>query len=175
MDPQTIVERAKDLGINLTVAGDRIRYAPKSRTPEYLIELLKEHKPELLTFLNDQLDDGPCSCAPHTKQQANSATLEKEETARLLAWASEIADKNLVLEASLRYLEAPPRTVTTTRISWHAVCQLRTIAFARMNQESGGCCTWESSWWRDREAEAIEALKALREAVDSSCKGVGNG
>ncbi len=51
MNAQAIMERARMLGVTLTVAGDRIRYAPKSGTPAEFVEQLREHKSELLAYL----------------------------------------------------------------------------------------------------------------------------
>ena len=42
------------------------------------------------------------------------------DTEHLLAWASEIAQQDLVLPMPVGYLEAPLRTVTTHRVSYYA-------------------------------------------------------
>ena len=50
MSLQSIIKRADAMGIAFVVVGDRLRYAPKSRTPEDLVDMLREHKEELVAF-----------------------------------------------------------------------------------------------------------------------------
>ena len=57
MNAEGIVERAHALGISLSVAGDRVRYAPKSVAPPDFVETLREHKAEVLTYLRDYRTD----------------------------------------------------------------------------------------------------------------------
>ena len=59
MEPEALVERARVLGVTLSVAGDRIRYSPKSGTPDEFVEMLKEHKAQLLAFLSGQIEREP--------------------------------------------------------------------------------------------------------------------
>jgi hypothetical protein len=54
MELETILDQVKQLGINFTVAGDRIRYRPASRMPPDLIETLRSHKAELLQALRQR-------------------------------------------------------------------------------------------------------------------------
>ncbi len=75
MKAETIVQRANELGIALTLNGDRIRYAPKSLAPDDLVEALRENKTEILCYL---------------RQQANV-----QSESDLLNWASDVAERNL--------------------------------------------------------------------------------
>ena len=44
MSAETLLDWVAALGITLTLDGDRIRYAPKSRTPPDLLAELRQHK-----------------------------------------------------------------------------------------------------------------------------------
>ncbi|MBI4337353.1 MAG: hypothetical protein HY683_05945 [Chloroflexi bacterium] len=89
------------------------------------------------------------------------------EQQALLAWASELAERDLVLSLPISYVEAPLRTVTTTRVSWYAAHYLKTIASARLYREYPKLCwgQWTPPWWQGREEDALGALAALREAL----------
>lgn len=149
VDAATIFEAARGHGITLSVVGDRIRYSPKSKTPEKLLELIRAHKGELLTYL--------ASPTPGAGAVVDSG---------LLAWAAELAEQDIELVAPIEFTEAPLRTVTTLRVSYYASHYLKTIAHVRVHRSSGGFGSWTPSWWDEQEMEALDALKALREAVD---------
>ena len=53
VNAEHIVQRAHLLGISLSVAGDKIRYAPKSSTPPDFVDTLREHKAEVLAYLRE--------------------------------------------------------------------------------------------------------------------------
>jgi hypothetical protein len=89
------------------------------------------------------------------------------DTEHLLAWASEIAQQDLVLPMPVRYLEAPLRTVTTHRVSYYANLYLREISYARLQQRTGGWGRFTSEWFKEQERGAIQALAALREAIQT--------
>ena len=56
MRVEAIVEHAKELGITLTIAGDKILYRPKSSTPPEFVEMLRKYKPEVIDyFRRDEL------------------------------------------------------------------------------------------------------------------------
>lgn len=54
MSAEMVLDRAADLGITLTVKGDRIRYCPKSVAPADFVEELRRHKPEIMEQLRQQ-------------------------------------------------------------------------------------------------------------------------
>jgi hypothetical protein len=51
MGVEAILQRARDLGITLRLAGDRIQYAPKSLATEDFVRALSQHKAEMLAYL----------------------------------------------------------------------------------------------------------------------------
>jgi hypothetical protein len=94
----------------------------------------------------------------------------------LLSWASDLAQKNLVLPEPITFTEAPLRPVTTGRVSYYAGHYWETISSARFQQELEGWGQWTPQWWKDREAEALFALTQLREAlIDRQARGQGHG
>ena len=92
-------------------------------------------------------------------------SLANLERRTLLAWAAQLAEQDVVLTSTVSYVEAPMRTITTERVSWYATHYLRTIAHARLQQQTGGWRPWTPEWWREREEEALGALAALRVAL----------
>ena len=91
------------------------------------------------------------------------AELEQES---LLAWAAEVAEEGVELQWKVSYIEAPLRKVTTDRVSWYAGHYLTTIAQARLSLATGGWGRWAPQWWKEREDEALGALRALRSALE---------
>ena len=53
MNAEAIAQRARELGVTLTAAGDKIRYAPKSATPPAFVDALRKHKAEVLAYLRE--------------------------------------------------------------------------------------------------------------------------
>ena len=95
------------------------------------------------------------------------AELEQES---LLAWAAEVAEEGTELQWEVSYVEAPLRKVTTDRVSWYAGHYLTTIAQARLSQATSGWGRWTPQWWKEREDEALGALRALRGALEEPRK-----
>ena len=91
------------------------------------------------------------------------ATLEHQA---LLAWASELADRDLELPQSITYGEASFREVITTRVSYYAAHYLWMITYARLQQRAGGWGGFTSKWWNKCEEQAFCALSALRNAMN---------
>jgi|WetSurMetagenome_2_1015567.scaffolds.fasta_scaffold17808_3 hypothetical protein len=145
MDAEAILQRANELGITLTLHGDRIRYSPKSLTPDDFVETLREHKAEVMAYLRE-------------RGQA-------QESSDLLAWAAHLAEENMTLSEPIRYIEVTQRAVTTCRVSWYATHYLGVIAYARLEQGNGGWGMFQPSWWQEREQEAVVALGYLRNAL----------
>jgi hypothetical protein len=141
MNAPEIVQQAQELGISLVLQGDRILYTPKSRTPVEFVAALREHKQELVRYLSQQEEDacGVPRQDPGTSQKPDSQEpVANCETHHLLAWASEIAEQDVVLPKPLTYIEAPLRTITTERVSHYAAVYLRTISLAHSNMRTGG-------------------------------------
>jgi len=57
MSAETVIQRAKRLGVTLTVVEDRIRCSPKSAVPPDFIEVLRLHKSEVIERLRRQAED----------------------------------------------------------------------------------------------------------------------
>jgi hypothetical protein len=173
MKPQRIVEQARGLGVTLWVADNRIFYSPKSQAPVELVETLRQHKQELLAHLSHQSDVTLESCTqnPHNPQKADAERTPVEpvppDTEHLLAWASEIAEQDLVLLMPVRHLDAPLCTVTTQRVSYYTSLYLREISYARLQQRTGGWGRFTPEWFKEQEKGAIQALTALREAIQT--------
>jgi hypothetical protein len=100
-----------------------------------------------------------------TKWETTLVDLERQE---LLAWASELAEKDLILTAAIRFEEEPLRPVAITEVSKFAVSNLKFIAKAALEQRQGGWHIWTSDWWSEREHAALGSLAALR-AVFETC------
>ena len=89
--------------------------------------------------------------------------LERQD---LLAWASELAEQDLILSKAVAFREEPLRLVTITEVSKYAVRNLRFIAQARVEQRLGGWHIWTSDWWADRQQAALSSLSSLRRAIE---------
>jgi hypothetical protein len=168
MNALEIVQQAQELGISLVIQGDRILYTPKSRTPIEFVAALRKHKQELLRYLSQQADDAFSVPAQNPRNPGKSdfqERVENPETHHLLAWASELAEQDVVLPKPLTYVEAPLRTITTVRVSRYAAIYLRTMLLAQSNKRTGGRGTFTHDWWQRQEQEAIQALLALRGAM----------
>ena len=118
-----IVRRAEEQGIQLRVVGDRVRYGPKSTAPAELVEELRAHRAEVLEYLS-----------------ARDSDMSPRDVGGLLNWASELSQRDLVLQSPVRFVEAPLRVVTTGRASHYAGQYLKTIASARLNRGNPGLC-----------------------------------
>jgi hypothetical protein len=71
----------------------------------------------------------------------------------------------MVLPNPLTYIEAPLRAITTGRVSHYAAVYLKTISLAHSNKRTGSRRSFTQDWWRRQEQEAIQALLALRRAM----------
>ncbi len=57
MDPVTILEHLRHLGVTITARGDRIRLEPGSRITPDLLATLRELKPQVLAELDKERQD----------------------------------------------------------------------------------------------------------------------
>ena len=98
-----------------------------------------------------------------TRWELSLADLERQE---MLAWASELAEQDLILSKPVAFREEPLRVVTITEVSKYTVRNLRFIAQARVEQRLGGWHIWNSDWWTDRQQVALNSLAFLRRAIE---------
>lgn len=106
-----------------------------------------------------------------TQWEMSLADLERQE---LLAWASELAERDLILSEAIRFEEEPLRPVSITDVSKYAVRHLRFIAKAGLEQRLGGWHIWTTDWWTEREHAALGSLAALRKAFETWSTGLNN-
>ena len=99
-----------------------------------------------------------------TRWERSLADLERQD---LLAWASELAERDLILSNAISFVEEPLRPVVITEVSKYAVSNLRFIARAHLHQRLGGWHIWTPEWWTEREHAALGSLAALREAIET--------
>ena len=99
-----------------------------------------------------------------TQWEMSLADLGRRE---LLAWASELAERDLTLTNAISFEEEPLRPVAITEVSKYAVGYLRFIAKAGLEQQLGGWHIWTSGWWSAREHTALGSLAALRIAIET--------
>jgi len=63
-DVQAILTRAQRLGLHLQVEGARIAIAPARLCPPELLATIREHKPEVMSWLEARTCHLPPDCAP---------------------------------------------------------------------------------------------------------------
>lgn len=64
-DVQAILTRARDLGLHLSVEGDRIAISPARQCPPDLLTEFREHKPAVIALLAEARSAGLApDCAP---------------------------------------------------------------------------------------------------------------
>lgn len=99
-----------------------------------------------------------------TQWELSLAGLERQE---MLAWASELGERELLLTPPVEFEEEPLRHVTITEVSNYAVRHLRFIANASLERQTGGWHIWTADWWTEQEQAAFVALEALRKALNT--------
>ena len=120
--------------------------------------------------LTENIDRGPTAInlarqrgRDTTEWELSLADLERQE---MLAWASELAEGDLVLLEPVYFYEEPLRPVALTEVSRFAVGNLRFIANAGLERKLRGWHIWTTDWWTEREHAALGSLEALRKAMD---------
>jgi len=63
-DIQAILIRAQRLGLHLQVEGERIAIAPARLCPPELLVMIREHKPEVMSLMEDRACHLPPDCIP---------------------------------------------------------------------------------------------------------------
>jgi hypothetical protein len=154
MDAADILQRLQDLGVGVRAEGGNIIVNPASRVPPELKPWIRQQKAAILELLA-----GP---AP------SPSDADGPDPAGLLAWAARAAEDGLVTPHPVQFLETPLRPYTTTEVGRYCREKLRFLALARSNLVTGGWGRFTPEWWREMEAEALQALSALKAAIDGA-------
>jgi hypothetical protein len=149
MTPEAILKCLGELGISARARGDKLRVEPGSRVPPELVSEIRQHKQGILELLGE-------------------APSADNITAPLLAWAAEAAEAGMVLPGPIQFLETPLRPYTTSQVGRYCREKLRYLALAQSNRVTVGWGRFAPEWWREVEVEAIQALTALKAAIDEA-------
>jgi len=150
-DLTTIITRAEESGASFRLREGQVEIRGLDRLPDELLDTLRSRRDDLAQHL-----------------LAREERSKAPEVLNLLAWATELAEQGLVLSHPVRFAEAPLRNMGTPRVSECATMYLRIISRAHTYRRSGGWGHFTPEWWSEREREALGALEALRDAIDSS-------
>lgn len=150
MNPSLLILKVERLGAKLWVEGERLELDLPDEFPDDLVELLRQHKNEVLAHLRSEPDKSDKQMSP------------------LLVWAAEVAEQCLELKEPLTFVETELRTVMTKRVSFYASRYLGTVSYARLQQKTGGWGRFRREWWQDRETDALHALANLKLAFEST-------
>lgn len=143
-----VLQRTYALGARLLADGEKLELDAPADFPEELIELLRKHKTYILEYVG-RIPRRPAG----------------DDIPKLLAWANDVAEEGRELHSAVCYVEAPQRTVTTTRVAHYAGQYLTTICSARIHRETTG--RFGKEWWQKQEQEALRALAALQQAISA--------
>ena len=66
MDAAQVLARCSTLGVQVEVAGDRLRLSPSSQVPPDLLEQVKTYKPEIIVYLSFSC---PNPLTPHSTHE----------------------------------------------------------------------------------------------------------
>ena len=145
MKLEEMITRLEFHGVRLKADGGRVWVnAPTGAVTEEMRALLRRNRQDIIEYLDR----------------------ERTDLENLLAWASDLGESGIVLEQPVKFAERPLVQVATREISRYATERLRFISFSRTMQETGGQGRWTATWFRDRQGEAVGALKALRIAIE---------
>ncbi len=84
----------------------------------------------------------------------------------LLAWAAHAAEVGLTLLEPVHFLETSLRPYTTAEVGRYCRDQLKYLSLARSNRATGGWGRFTPDWWTEMEDKTIEALAALKAAIE---------
>jgi hypothetical protein len=147
MGAAEVIEILQGLGVKVKAQGGKLFLEPGSKVPSDLVPEIRQHKHEILEMLAEPLPTD-------------------DSTALLLSWASQAAETGLTLGKPVRFQETPLRPYTTAQVGRYCRNQLKYLALAHSNQATGGWGRFTPEWWREMEAEALLALKALKSAIE---------
>jgi hypothetical protein len=154
MDAADILQRLQDLGVGVRAEAGNIIVNPASRVPLDLKPWIRQQKAALLELLA-----GP---APSLSEA------DGPDLAELLSWAAQAAEEGLVSPQPVHFLETPLRPYTTAQVGRYCREKLRFLAVARSHRVTGSWGRFTPEWWREMQAEALQALCALKAAIDQT-------
>jgi hypothetical protein len=151
MNAEEVLRQARSRGATFHVMeSGRIKVQAPSALPDELMEGLRHNKAAVLALLSGE--------APKQAEPAGPT--------EMLAWAAHAAESGLVLPQPVHFLEIPLRPYTTTQVGRYCKQKLQFLALARSNRVTGGWGRFTPEWWQEMEAEALQALTALKAAID---------
>ena len=153
-DVALLIARAQTKGAALRVREGQLEVLGLSCLPDRLCTELRRQKADVISHIQNRAD-GALS----------------DDTSRLLAWATELADSDLTLSESMTFEEARSRTMTTYHPSWCAGNYLTAVAYAEVQQHWPPHQGLPPEWWKQRGEEAIAALAGLKVALEDSGRG----
>ena len=104
MRAETIVLQAEELGISLAAVGDRIQYSPKEAAPDEFLDVLRQHKQEVLRYLTDQEKRRRELTEIHWRVDEGGYTLCWSNTLNdLVAFHSDNYDASMIPPGFVRY------------------------------------------------------------------------
>jgi hypothetical protein len=149
MGAAEVIETLQGLGVSVKAKGGKLLLEPGSKVPPSLVAEIRQHKQEILELLAEPLPTD-------------------NSTALLLSWASRAAESGLVVTEPVHFLETPLRPYTTTAVGRYCRDQLKYLSLARSNRATGGWGRFTTEWWQEMETRALEALSALKAAMDEA-------
>jgi hypothetical protein len=153
-----LVRQVQGHGAAIWANGDKLELELPDNFPDVLMDALRQHKTAVLDYLSHQ----------------NLGSVP-EGKSFLLAWAADLAQREVVLADPVSFIEEPLRPVWITKVSKYARQHLRFIVYARMQQRTGGMGDWLPPWWKEREDAALGALEALHQALQEADTQTGEG
>ena len=157
MTAEELLRQAHAKGATFRVlAESRLKVLAPAPLPDAMMEGLRLQKAAILALL-----------AAETSANLPT-TLEQRDTANLLAWAAQAAEVGLTLPEPVHFLETPLRPFTTTEVGRYCRDHLKLLSLARSNRVTGGWGRFTPEWWIEMEGKTIEALAALKAAIEVS-------
>jgi hypothetical protein len=127
------------------VPGEEVRYRPRSAAPADFVDDLRLHKPEVIAALQ------------YRERITHEAEIE------LLDWARDLARREVVLVSPVRFRESNLVPVSVAAVGSYAAGRLAAVALKHSGLRFA---QYDDGWYEVRAQEAMDALSALREAID---------
>ena len=157
MTNEELLQQARARGATFHVLeSSRLKVQAPSPLPADRMAELRLHKTTILSLLaGDVTPNWPGGAA-------------RKDTDSLLAWAAEAAETDLTLPEPVQFQETPLRPYTTAEVGIYCRQQLKYLSLARPNQATDGSGRFTREWWTEMKVNSIEALAALKAAIDAA-------